>query len=312
MTAPIVFVGKSTESAELWLARFREELPDEVVLNHPDISDPASVDVAIVAGPPPGILARFPQLKRVASLWAGVDAMLGDPSFPKGVVLSRLVDPVMTRWMVETAVVHTLSFHRELPDYRLQQAEARWYQRPARRPEHRTVGVLGLGELGLSVVRALQGFHLDVQGWSRSPKRLADLVTHAGRDGLRALVQRSDILINLLPLTEGTRGILNAELFGWMQSGSALINLARGGHCVEADLLAALDAGRPRWAALDVTAVEPLPADHPFWHHPQVILTPHVAALSDEDSAARLVAEEIRRWRRGEPPLQPVDLSAGY
>ncbi len=309
--APIAYVSKLDSAAE-WVERLSAAMPDEVILDHRAITDPGAVDLALVAAVPSGALARFPNLKRVASLWAGVDSMLTDPTFPRHVVLSRLICPVMTTWMVEIAVAHTLAFHRGLPHYRRLQAERRWHQALPKRAEQCRVGLLGLGTMGERVAAGLNHFGFDVAGWSRRPKQIAGVTTFAGADGLRAIAARSDVVINLLPLTADTRGILSADLFQRMPDGSAIINLARGGHLVEADLIAALDHGRLSWAALDVFEVEPLPADNPLWAHPKIDVTPHVAALSDPISTVALITEEVRRYRAGEPPTNTVDMGAGY
>jgi len=180
------------------------------------------------------------------------------------------------------------------------------------RAQDRRVGFLGLGELGAAAARTLAGRNFAVAGWSRRPKGLAGIATFAGADGLRPFLARTDILVCLLPLTTETRGIVNADTLSALPRGATLINLARGGHVVDDDLLAALDNGQLGRAVLDVFNTEPLPSDHPYWTHPRVVITPHMAAETDPTTATTQVVENLRRLRAGEPLRNVVDRAAGY
>lgn len=298
-----ILLARTFDAAERaqWLQLLRAALPGETLVTEPaDATEAAGVDIAIVANPPAGALQGLPNLRLIQSLWAGVDRLLADTSIPPEVPLARMVDPAMNEAMAETALWAVLSLQRDFVDYAVQQRQRRWQQHPQRRADDVRVAVLGLGQMGRAVVRRLELNGYRVAGWST---REGQLVT---------LLAASDIVINLLPLTPDTRGLFDTKCFAAMRRGASLVNLARGGHVVDADLLAALDAGQLRHAVLDVFHGEPLPADHPFWSHPRVTLLPHVAAQTDARSAAAIVAANVKRWRAGEPVANLVDRARGY
>jgi glyoxylate/hydroxypyruvate reductase A len=249
---PISFLHRlSIEAEGRWLDALRAALPDDKV-----IAGPApGAEIAIVANPPPGALAALPDLAFVQSAWAGVDGLLADPTFPKAVPLARLVDPGLADQMAQAVVAHVLALHRQAPAYRAQQAAGLWRQLPQPSVAERPIGFLGYGELAKSSANLLETIGFPTRAWSRS---------HGDLDAVLAC----DVVVNLLPLTAQTRGFLSAELFARMKPGAALVNLARGAHLVEADLLAALDRGELSHAILDVFETEPLPPNHLFWRHP--------------------------------------------
>lgn len=295
-----------------WEGALRGAYPGEELHIYPDLGDPASIDVALVANPPQGVLGTLPNLRFIHSLWRGVDALVGDPTLPRDVPLARLVDPAMARSMTESVLLHVLTLHRRMPEYREQQARSVWHELDQPTAAERRIGILGLGDLGRDAARALAGLGFAVAGWGRRPRELPGVALFTGAGGLAALLARSDILVNLLPLTPDTRGILDATTLAQLPAGASLINVARGGHLVELDLLRALDDGHLAHAILDVFAEEPLPADHPFWRHPRVTVLPHVAAYSDARSGAAIVAANVARFRAGEPVEHLVDWTAGY
>jgi len=305
------------EERHAWLTALRAALPGERIEGSLERLDPAEVDVALVANPPPGSLQRLPALRLVQSLWAGADRLLADPTLPAGVPLARMVDPAMTASMAETALWAVLALHRGFFDYARQQRHARWQVLPQRRADEVRVAVLGMGELGRAVAARLAAQGYRVEGWrqgaSASGAR-ADLPVpaHEGPAALEPLLAVSDVVVNLLPLTPATRGLFDARRFGAMKRGSALVNLARGAQVVEADLLAALDAAQLSHAVLDVFQVEPLPPEHAFWRHPRVTVLPHAAALTDPRSAAEIVAANVRALRAGRPLAHLVDRRRGY
>ena len=260
------------------------------------------VEVAVVANPEPGSLQGLPRLRLIQSLWAGVDRLLDDASLPAEVPLARMVDPAMTRAMVETALWAVLSLHRGFFDYARRQAQGQWQQHAQRRAQHVPVLVLGQGTMGGAVGEALQALGYPVQGWRRAD----------GGSAVAPWLSDVRIVINLLPLTPKTRGLINAGFLAALPSGACLVNLGRGAHVVESDLLAALDAGHLRHAVLDVFQTEPLPAGHPFWRHPAVTVLPHVAALTDLSSAAAVVADNLQRLCSGQALLHLVDRGRGY
>lgn len=310
--AILVLAAMSEAEFGGWEGALREAFPGDDLRVYPDLGDPAAIDVALVANPPPGILGQLPNLRLVHSLWRGVDALVGDPTLPRDVPLARLVDPAMARSMTESVLLHVLTLHRRLPEYRAQQERATWRELPQPAAAERRVAILGLGDLGQVAARALAALGFAVSGWGRRPRSLPGVATYAGPEGLAALLAQADILVNLLPLTPATTGFLDAATLARLPAGASLINVARGGHLVESDLLRALDSGHLAHAILDVFAEEPLPADHPFWRHPRVTVLPHVAAYSDARSGAAIVAANVARFRAGQPIAHVVDWQSGY
>ena len=307
----LLFYSEPDEPAP-WIEGLREHLPDLEVRVWPDIGDANDIEFALVWQPPRGLLAGFPNLQAILSLGAGVEHILADPDLPRHVPLVRLVDPGLTVGMTEFVVMRVLHYHRRMPEYEAQQRDRVWRLLPQVHPSDRRVGVLGLGELGGAVSRALAGFGLDVAGWSRSAKSIDGVATHHGEDGLFAVLERSEILVCLLPLTRETEDILDATTLGALPQGAHLINVARGAHVVDNDLLAHLDSGHIAGATLDVFRTEPLLDDHPYWTHPRVMVMPHASAWTLPKTAAGTVADNIRRHVAGEPMTHVVDLERGY
>jgi glyoxylate/hydroxypyruvate reductase len=272
--------------------------------------------VAVVANPPPGALLGLPKLRLIQSLWAGVDRLLRDPALPQGVPIARMVDPAMNAAMVETALWATLSLHRGFFDNARAQRHGLWQPQPQRRAATLQVLVLGLGQMGAAVARRISQQGYRVCGFSLHPRALGAALEgvdcHSGMPALARLLPGSDIVVNLLPLTPATSGLLDARFFAALPRGAGLVNLARGGHVVDADLLAALDGGQLGHAVLDVFHTEPLPAAHPYWSHPRVTVLPHVAAQTDPHSAAQVVAANLRAWRQGQPLAHLVQPDRGY
>ena len=302
----------TVDSAARWrsqLTRLTHELDVRV---WPEIGDPTEIDYALVWRPETGFLASLPSLKLILSLGAGVDHLLGDPQLPRHIPIVRLVDPHMTDAMSEYVILQVLRLHRRDLDYRAQQEAGIWRELDQQNAAEQRVGILGLGELGQDAAKKLKALGFDVAGWSRSEKNLGGIASYAGAAGFAPLLSRSEILICLLPLTTETEGILNASTLALLPRGAALVNAARGAHLVEEDLLAALASGQVSAAVLDVFRQEPLPADHPFWRHPRVILTPHVSAFTNPTTAAPIILDNIRRFEDGRPLLNRVDLARGY
>jgi glyoxylate/hydroxypyruvate reductase A len=257
------------------------------------------VRAAVVANPPPGCLQGLPNLGLIQSLWAGVDRLLADATLPPEVPLARMVDPAMSAAMAETALWAVLSLQRDFFDYARQQRDGHWQPHPQRRADELRVLVLGQGEMGGAVMQRLRAQGHGVSGWRRG-------------EPLAPLLPVHEIVVNLLPLTPATRGLLDAAFFAALPRGAALVNLARGAHVVEAELLAALDSGQLRHAVLDVFGTEPLPAEHPFWRHPRVTVLPHVAAATDARSAAAVAARNLQALADGAPLAHRVDRGRGY
>lgn len=285
-----------------WLAHLRRALPEETVVADLDGVDRAGIDIAVVANPPPGSLASLPGLRLIQSLWAGVDRLLADPGLPPHVPVARMVDPAMNAAMAETALWAVLALHRGFFAYARQQQVRHWRALPQTRADEWRVAVLGMGQMGGAVAARLRAQGYTVQGWRASD----------GPAALPPLLATSHTVVNLLPLTQATRGLLDARFFAAMAPGAGLVNLARGAHVVEADLLAALDAGQVSHAVLDVFHTEPLPPGHAFWSHPGVTVLPHAAAQTDPRSAAAVVAANVRALRAGQPLAHQVDRGRGY
>ncbi|MDX1374904.1 MAG: glyoxylate/hydroxypyruvate reductase A [Burkholderiales bacterium] len=307
----MAFVSSEVEP-ERWLPPLAEALPEMRFEAWPEVPDPAAIDVALVAAPPAGLLGRFHNLRFIQSLWMGVDGLLADPALPRGVPIARLVDPGMVAAMSETVLARVLDWHRHLYRYRAQQAAQEWKPLKQYLAADRTVGILGLGALGADAAAKLVALGFRVLGWSRRRKAVPGAFCHTGTDGLETVLRQSDVLVCLLPLTAATRGLLDARRLALLPEGACIINVARGAHVVERDLLAALESGRVSHAYLDVFESEPLPADHPFWTHPKVSVTPHIAALTEPRTARAKVVANLERFARGEPPEGLVDAGAGY
>ncbi len=302
----------SVDSAARWKGELARLMPSLEVRVWPQIGDPAAIAYALVWRPEPGLLAGLPNLKLILSLGAGVDHILVDPQLPGAVPIVRLVDPYLTAAMSEYVVLQVLRLHRRDLDYRAQQQAGVWRELPQKNAHERPVGILGFGEIGQDAARKLADLGFRVSGWGRRERTVAGFATFAGVEGLARLLARSEILVCLLPLTSETQGILNARTLALLPRGAALVNAGRGGHLVEADLIPALDQGRLSAAALDVFQQEPLPPEHPFWRHPRILVTPHIAGTTNPGTAAAIVLDTIRRFEEGRPLLNEVDRTQGY
>ncbi len=311
----ILFYYASAD-ADAWLRGLRERLPGAAVRQWVP-GDNQRADYAVVRRPPEAVLAGRAGLKAVFSLSAGVDdilaALRADPAMlPAPVPLFRLEDAGMADQMREYAVCTVLGWYRRFGEYREQQAAGEWREREILPRESFVVGILGAGVLGLAVAGSLEPWGFPLRCWSRGPKNVPGVASYYGEDQLPAFLSGTRALINLLPDTPRTRGILNRDLFRRLERGAFVMNIARGAHLVEDDLLAALDAGEIGAAALDVFAVEPLPPGHPFWTHPRISITPHCAARTVPGASLDTVASAIRKLGAGELPGGLVDRGRGY
>jgi glyoxylate/hydroxypyruvate reductase A len=306
----LLFYSEDDDPAA-WGEALRRRLPDLDFRVWPEAGDPEDIDAALVWLPPSGMLAGLPRLKAVFSLAAGVDAMLRDPTLPD-LPLCRMVDRSLTTTMGEYVLACVLWYHRSFDRYEAQQREARWQLHLPSPPEATVVGIMGMGELGAHVAGVLREQGFGVRGWSRTLKRVEGVTSFAGPEQLAEFLQPVGILVCLLPLTAETENMLDARLFGLLPRGARLIQVARGRHLVDEDLIAALNSGQLGHATLDVMRQEPLPERHPFWRHPQIRLTPHSASYSQPESGAEPVAENLRRLREGRPLLHVVDRRRGY
>ena len=313
--AILVAADFTPEEWAAWWPELQASLPGERLVRNrtsvPDVPD-ESIDVALVANPPADALCGLPGLRLVQSLWAGVDGLLADASLPADVPLARMVDPLMNEAMAQTALWAVLALHRGFFRYACQQQRAQWCPQPQRRADEVNVAVLGLGQMGRATALRLAANGYGVAGWSTHAQALAGITTHAGPAALAPVLAAAQIVVNLLPLTPATRGLLNRQTLAAMPRGAGLVNLARGAQVVEADLLEALASGHLGHAVLDVFQTEPLPPGHPFWRHPKVSVLPHIAAQTDPRSAARIAAANVRALRAGRPLENLVDRARGY
>ena len=284
------------DKTQWWVDMLAEMLPGWTVKALDAVTDPAEVEYAVVWRPRTGDIAKFPNLKAVVSIGAGIDHVLADSELPEGVPIIRTVGDDLTQRMREYVALHVLRHHRDMPRQLQAQAEKDWHAIVVPVAPNRTVGVMGLGNLGAAAAQTLSALGFNTRGWSKSPKDIAGVETFAGPEGMDAFLDGCEILVNLLPLTEQTTGILNAELFGKLAEGACLINCARGPHLVDADLLEALESGQIKQATLDVFHIEPLPAEHQFWDHPAITVTPHVASQIDAVTGGRIIAANLKTF----------------
>jgi glyoxylate/hydroxypyruvate reductase A len=294
---------------EPWIAGLRAALPAaDVAVWEPGA--PAA-DYAVVWAPPQAFLDEQPGLRAVFNIGAGVDALL-KLRLPPTARVVRLDDAGMSVQMAEYVCHAVIRHFREFDGYEADVRQGRWsYRKPRSRADF-AVGVMGLGVLGSRVAQALRVFEFPVNGWSRSPKALDGVRGFSGREGFNDFLAASRVLVNLLPLTPDTQDILNRDTLSRLQPGGYVINVARGAHLVDEDLLALLDEGHLAGATLDVFRTEPLPAGHPFWTHPRITVTPHTSARTLRDESIAQIAGKIRALEQGEPIAGIVDPVRGY
>jgi glyoxylate/hydroxypyruvate reductase A len=304
----ITFFSKDTQP-EPWVTALRQQLPEARVAAWAPGAEPA--DYAVVWAPPQDFLDAQPRLKGLFNIGAGVDALM-QLRLPTGVPVVRLDDAGMSVQMAEYVCHAVIRYFRELDVYAEEAQQAHWAFRRPRVRANFTVGVMGLGVLGHRVAQALRGFEFPVVGWSRTPRLVEGIACHAGAQGLGAFLGASQVLVNLLPLTPDTENILNRDTLAQLRPGAYVINVARGAHLVDADLLALLDRGHLAGATLDVFRTEPLPAEHPFWQHRRITVTPHTSARTLRDESVAQIAGKIRALERGEAITGVVDPLRGY
>ncbi|EMH1199055.1 TPA: glyoxylate/hydroxypyruvate reductase GhrA [Serratia marcescens] len=303
-------------NAQEWLAGIKQRLP-QAEIREWQRGDERPADYALVWRPPHEMLANRRDLKAVFALGAGVDAILDQErkhpgTLPAGVPLLRLEDTGMAQQMQEYALSYVLRYFRRFDEYQALQQRQEWQPLDPHSLDDFTIGILGAGVLGQSVARKLTEFGFSVRCWSRSAKQIDGVQSFAGEAQRAAFLDGVKLVINLLPNTPETVGILNRELFAQLSTGAYLINIARGAHLVEADLLTALDQGQLTAATLDVFAREPLPQDHPFWRHPRVTITPHIAAITLPQQAMDQIVANIRALEAEHAPAGVVDRQRGY
>ncbi|WP_439113086.1 2-hydroxyacid dehydrogenase [Hydrogenophaga sp.] len=295
--------------AEPWLSGLRAACPEASV----SVWQPGApqADHAVVWAPPQQFLDEQQALKGLFNIGAGVDALL-KLRLPPGVKVVRLDDAGMSVQMAEYVCHAVIRHFREFDGYEADVKAGQWSYRKPRDRKDFAVGVMGLGVLGERVAKSLRVFDFPVHGWSRTPKAIEGVMTYSGEVGFETFLSSSRVLVNLLPLTADTKDILNRDTLGKLKPGGYLINVARGAHLVESDLLALLESGHLAGATLDVFRTEPLPAEHPFWTHPKITVTPHTSARTLRDESIAQIAGKIRAMDAGQPVAGVVDPIRGY
>lgn len=300
------------DKTQWWVDMLSEMLPGWTVESMGAARDPAAVRYAVVWRPQTGDIAKFPNLKAIVSIGAGIDHVLADSELPASVPIIRTVGDDLTQRMREYVALHVLRHHRDMPRQLQAQAERDWHAIVVPPAPNRVVGVMGLGNLGAAAAETIAALGFQTRGWSKSPKTIQGVETFAGPESMGAFLDGCEILVNLLPLTKHTAGILNADLFAKLPEGACVINCARGPHLVDADLIAALDAGHIKQATLDVFHQEPLPADHPFWGHKAITVTPHVASQIDAVTGGRIIAANLKTYEETGTCADLADAARGY
>lgn len=306
MTVLVCVTGRDNSKL---LAELRALLPNVKVTQWPDCDDLASVEFVLAWKAPSELWSQLPNLKVVQSYGAGVDGIELD-KIPEHVKVTRIVDEQLAEDMAEYVLTHILSQKLRLKEYYLKQQQTVW--KPKRAYKHNHVGILGMGELGQQVAKRLSCNNFKVSGWSRSEKDMTDVTHYHGQEGLELMLPQVDYLVCLLPLTEQTTGFLNKALFARLAKHCVLINVARGAHLVEADLIAALDTGNLRGATLDVFSEEPLSDSHPFWQHEQITMTPHCAALTSLETVCQQIAYNALAHYEGKALKNEICKQRGY
>ncbi|AYA40319.1 glyoxylate/hydroxypyruvate reductase GhrA [Xenorhabdus nematophila] len=311
----IIFFHPSFNADE-WIQGMQTRLPEAKVRQWIR-GDNASADYALVWFPPYEMLANRQGMKGIFVLGAGVDSVLKQElkkpgTFPAGVPLIRLEDAGMAQQMQEYTLTSVLHYFRRMDEYKQYQEQRLWKPLAPHNREEFVIGVLGAGILGCSIMEKLKEFDFNVRCWSRTPKHIENIESFYGKEQLGNFLSECKVLINVLPDTPETRGILNLSLFSQLKPGSYVINVARGAQLAEQDLLVAIDKGYVAGATLDVFVEEPLSNLHPFWTHPRINITPHIAANTIPDGAMDAICENIRRMENGEQPSGLVDITRGY
>jgi glyoxylate/hydroxypyruvate reductase A len=311
MALLIIELDKRIGNATLWRDEFKAQLPDLEIRFWPEAGNPADIEYLAFMHPDFDALPPFPNLKAMFSRSAGVEAFINHPKLPKA-PLGKVEPPGGDPMMTEYVVMHVLRFHRDLPGYQAAQANKEWRRTRIVRPEERRVGFLGYGMMAKAPALVLKSLGFPVSAWVRSPRQSEEVPIFHGRDQLEPFLKQTDIAVNLLPLTRETEGILCTRTFAMMPKGAMIVNVGRGKHVIDADLIKALDSGQLSYAALDALWPEPLPAASPLWTHPKVTVMPHVAR---RPTVAQLVTEvraNLASLEAGGRLLQEIDKTVGY
>lgn len=309
MSVLIVCPGRDPEN---WVKELKNQHPGMNVYVYPEDHDNEEVEFAISWNHPRGLFKNYPNLKVIASMGAGVDHILSDSALPEGVKITKVVDNTLTEDMGDFVLSQVMNHIRGLHNCVKSQNKKEWEKFQYKRPQNTKVGIMGLGVLGNAVADKLHKNFFQVYGWSRTEKSSENVNSFHGKDQLEEFLQNSEILVCLLPLTADTENILNADLFDMLPEGAYVINVARGEHLVEHDLMEMIDKGHLSGASLDVFREEPLPDEHPFWEHSKINITPHIASITKPKSVVPQIVENYESMKEEEPLKNEVEIDRGY
>lgn len=309
MSLLIVSPGKDPQP---WVEALSNQHPGLNIYVYPEDHDREEVEFALVWNHPRGLFKNYPNLKVVASMGAGVDHITSDEAFPENVTVTRVKDPMLSADMGNFILALLLNQQRNLDVYQHNEQEEKWEQLPYRRNNEMTVGIMGLGELGTVAAKTLAKNGFKIRGWAKTHKEIENVLSFAGDEERDEFLSESEFLINLLPLTPETRKILNKDLFEQLPKGAYVINVARGEHLVEHDLLEMVDSGHLSGASLDVFWEEPIREGHPFWKHPRIRVTPHIASVTNPRTVVPQIVENYERMMEEEPLKNVVKKERGY
>lgn len=310
MTTHVLFRGPQSRN-DNWQALFADALPDVTWHHWPHVENKAAIELMIVWKLPRDYQQDYPNLKVIFSVGAGVD-QLDLASVPEHIQVVRMLDPGIAKGMSEFIAMHVLNIHRDTFAYINANKTASWQPIPTVPNKQRRIGIFGLGNLGQAAAQTILQLGFSVNGWSRSPKQVEQVTCFSGAAELGVFLAQTDILVSLVPLTPETRGILNCETLSQLPKGASVINVGRGEQLIPEDLITLLDAEHLAYAVLDVFAIEPLPETHPLWQHPQVLVTPHIAAVTQDDSAGQVLLANVQRYINQTPLIGTVDRELGY
>lgn len=307
-----IVIIRQDNKIDLWKKALLEADPNLDVYSYLEEHPKEEITMAIIWKHPVDSLSAYPNLECIASAGAGVDYIFEDPTRPTDIPITRIVDPFLASDMSEHVLAVVMAHIKHLNIYKLKQVANVWEPVDYQRIKDVTVGILGLGELGALTASDLTKVGFKVQGWSRTKKNIEEVTTYYGQDELSEFLQSTQILVCLLPLTPATEGILNKDFLSQLPQHAYVINVARGGHLVDEDLIMLLDDGHLSGACLDVYHTEPLPKTHPFWNHKKVHMTPHYASVSDTDSVIPQLLENYKRLQTGDELQHQVNIERGY
>jgi glyoxylate/hydroxypyruvate reductase A len=301
-----------TRETDSWVKAIKEIDANIDVFVYPEPIDPKAVEFILAWNHTYGSLKNYPNLKCISSMGAGVDYLLKDPELPENVLLTRIIDPELSKTMFEFILAIVMNHLRGLTHFKQIQASKLWKPSGYQRIEDVRIGIMGLGEIGSYVAEHLMNLGFSVNGWAQNPKPNCKAKVYLGSEELEAFMKSTDILICLLPSTPKTEGLLNKQTLHYLPKGASLINVARGDIIVDADLIHLLDSNHMKTASLDVFTEEPLPKNHPFWKHKKIDITPHVASLTNPKTVAPQIVENYHRMKKGKQILYEISREKGY